>query len=131
MVTSARVNWHKLMRRAGSRAELRGGWGARKTNRGTSVIMRRVTAPGLTPEARADVLRDYIEERIEQLLLVARELTVVRGCKLPREDRIVVHELENLLVRVQKPRRSERESEAREKPSPWRNHRQSVRRSRA
>ena len=101
MVLSARVNWHKLMRRAGSRAELRGGWGPRKSNRGTTAILRKVSAAGLKPDVRAEILREYIEERLQQVLHVARELTITMNCKLPRKDRILIRELESLLLRTQ------------------------------
>jgi len=131
MVTSARVNWHKLMRRAGSPAELRGGWVARKMTRGTTIIMRKASAPGLTPEARRGMLRGYVEERVQHLLQVTRELTSVRGCQIPREDRILIQELEEFLARVRNPKRDEPQSAPQEKSSPWRNHRQSVRRKRA
>ncbi|MGE5563240.1 MAG: hypothetical protein ACM3ZV_08005 [Bacillota bacterium] len=112
MMMSARVDWHKLMRRAGSPAELRGGWGASKTSRGTSTILRRVSAPGLPPEKRAEIFREFVEERTQQMLYVAEELTVAMKCKLPRNDRILVRDLENLLARAQWPKRQQQRNDS-------------------
>jgi hypothetical protein len=108
MVLSARVSWHKIMRRAGSPAESRGGWRARKTIRGNAAILRKISARGLTPENRAEILREHIEEKVEQLLRVAREVVIVGGCKLPRQDRLIIRELEGLLVRTQWAKRRQR-----------------------
>lgn len=105
MVLSARVNWHKLMRRAGSPAELRGGWSGGKSNRGLTAILKRISAPGLTPAARADILRDHIEERIEQLLYVARQLTSTMNCDLPDDERVLIRDLQKLLQQVQSTRK--------------------------
>jgi hypothetical protein len=108
MVVSARVSWHKLMRRAGSRAELRGSWGPRKSNGGTTAILRKVSAPGLKPDDRAEILREHIEERVQQLLYVARQVTDGMNGKLTRNDRLLIRELEYLLQRAQFAKRQKR-----------------------
>jgi len=105
LVLSARVNWHKLMRRAGSRAELRGGWSELNSNRGLTTILRRLSAPGLTPDARADILRDHIEARVKQLLSVARELTMTMQCNLAEDDRALIRDLEKVLQRARSAQR--------------------------
>jgi hypothetical protein len=109
MITSARVNWHKIMRRAQSPAGLQGGWGAGKRElRGSTQIFKKVTAPGLKPERRAELLREHIEARLQQLLHLVRETTDATRCTLPPQDRIIVHELENLLYRAQWSKRQKR-----------------------
>jgi hypothetical protein len=109
MIVSARVNWHKIMRKAQSRAGLQGGWGAGKPElRGSTQIFRKLTAPGLKPERRAALLRAHIEQRLQQLVDLVRETTDATRCKLPRQDRIIVHELENLLYRTQWSKRQKR-----------------------
>ena len=124
MVLSARVNWHKVMRRAGSRAELRGALGAgRPELQGITTIFKKISAPRLAPEARAALLRDHIEERVEQLLQLAQQVSMQTDRKLPRNDRLLVRDLENLLARVRcsKPPANEGERPAkgqRQRPSP-------------
>jgi hypothetical protein len=109
MMASARVHWHKIMRRAQSPAGLQGGWSAAKPElRGSTQILRKLTAPGLKPERRAELLREHIEERLQQLVDLVRETTETTRFALPRQDRIIVHELENLLYRTQWSKRPKR-----------------------
>jgi len=108
MIISARVNWHKIMRRAQSPAGLQGGWRAGKPElRGSTKIFRKLTAPGLKAEIRAKLLRAHIEECLQQLVDLVRETTETTRCTLPRRDRIIVRELENLLYRTQWSKRQE------------------------
>ena len=99
-VLSARVNWHKIMRRAGSHAEIRGGWADRKPNRRTSAILKKLSAPGLTADKRGEIFRKHVEDGVQQLLSIARELTVVMRCELPHQDRALIHDLDDILVRA-------------------------------
>ena len=124
MVLSARVNWHKVMRRAGSKAELRGAWGAGTPElHGITTILKKISAPRLGTEARAALLRDHIEERVRQLVRLAHEVSTRTNGKLPRNDRLLIRDLENLLNRIQSSNRAAHESERpadrqRRQPSP-------------
>lgn len=103
MISSARVSWHKIMRRAESPACLFGGRGSGRPalRRGTQ-IFRKITAPGLTPETRAELLRAYIEDRVQQLVDLAGEFTATTNCKLPEPDRILVQDLESILQQAKR-----------------------------
>lgn len=109
MMTSARVHWHKIMRQAQSPAGLQGGWATgRRELRGSTQIQKKLNSRRLTPDKRAELLRAYIEERLQQLVDLVRETTEVSRWTLPRQDRIIVQELENLLYRTQWPKRQKR-----------------------
>ena len=108
MLGSARVAWHKLMRRAGSRPELRGGWGSfRPAVRGSVAIIRKIASGSLKPAKRAELWREYLDERIEHLLAVTDEIVGMADCQLSRNDRLVIRDLENLLLRLRSSRRAE------------------------
>lgn len=97
MLTSARVNWHKLMRRAGSRAEIRGGWNEAATGlRGTAGVLKKVRNPALGPAERGKILREHIQARIEQLVRLAGEVAAHGDCSLSTEDSAVIDVLGTL-----------------------------------
>lgn len=105
MMVSARVDWHKLMRRAQSPANLGTPWRGGKVKRGTTTILKRISAPGLVPQRRAEILLGHIEERLEQLLYVADELTAAADCKLPRRHQALIRDLELALLRAKEAKR--------------------------
>jgi hypothetical protein len=106
MMNSARVNWHKLMRKAGSPAELRGGYGIGKPEfRGITSIFKKIAAPGLPADKRAELLRDHIEERVQQLVNLAREVQAATYSKLPRSDRLLIRDLELVLDGIRRSNR--------------------------
>jgi hypothetical protein len=99
MMISARVHWHKLLRKAGSRAELRGTWGGRSQHSGIKTIVERIVGRRANPRAQ-QALRDYIRDRLEQLLAVANEVQARSEFYPSRMDRLLVRELELLLHRA-------------------------------
>lgn len=101
MISSARVNWHKIMRRAESSAHPTADWGAgRRELRGSTAIFRKITAPGLAHSARADMLGKHIAERLRQLVHLAREVAAATATPLPDEQARIVADLERLLDRT-------------------------------
>lgn len=101
MISSARVNWHKIMRRAESSAHPTADWGAgRRELRGSTAVFRKITAPGLAHSARADMLSKHIAERLHQLVHLAREVAAATANPLPDEQARLVAELERLLDRT-------------------------------
>jgi hypothetical protein len=98
MLTSARVNWHKLMRRAGSRAEPRGGWlEAKPALRGTAPILRKMANPELSPGDQIEVFRAYAEQRLQTLVGVSEELDDIVTAQLPADVRRFVRKLKDML----------------------------------
>ena len=89
------------MRRAGSPAELRGRVAApRRELLGITKAFRKITAPTLQTEARVELLRDYIEERVEEMLRLAQKVAAASDRRLPRNDRLLIRDLEGLLRRL-------------------------------
>lgn len=114
MLVSARVNWHKLMRRAGSHAELRGGWRQyRGILRGAAPLFRKLERPELTRKERGSILRDHIKDRIEQLVEISREAMRREDFKLTRRQHLLVRDLEGLLERARNCVRMETRSSSR------------------
>lgn len=100
MLTSARVNWHKLMRRAGSRAELRGGWSMSPSGlRGVTAVLRKIRNPLLDPEQRGDILREHVQARLKQLAALAADVMSSAECSLSAESKQLVDEVAALVRR--------------------------------
>lgn len=123
MLLSARVNWHKLMRQAGARAELRGGWHQYRGGiRGGATLFKKIASPELTPKARGRILRDYINDRVEQLLDIANEAMRRQECALTRRQRLIIRDLEGLRQRTRNCVRMEAEESrpatAKKQPEP-------------
>lgn len=105
MLTSARVNWHKLMRRAGSRAEIRGGWGnAASGLRGTAGVLKKVGNPALSARQRGTILREHIQARLEQLVLLAAQVANRGDCLLAPEDGKAIEAIGALAKRMSEAR---------------------------
>ena len=105
MLTSARVNWHKLMKRAGSRAELRGGWNsAVQGPRGATALLRRIKNPNLGREERGEILRQHVNERLEQLVSLSGEVLARGDCELSAEDSCLIDEITELARRMRRPK---------------------------
>lgn len=100
MLNSARVHWHKLVHRAGSRSELRGGWGDKDKVRGTKVASAKIRRH--YPPVRAQLLREHIRERLEQLVSLSDEISVMPDSRPTREDRLLFRELQLLLQRARR-----------------------------
>ena len=120
MMVSARVDWHKLMRRARSPANLGSPWPGGRVKRGTTTILRKISTASPASERRAEIFRNYVEERLEQLLYVANALAVDLDCNLPRTHRTLIRDLEHALRRARwaKGRTRERSAGATIKRSP-------------
>lgn len=100
MLTSARVNWHKLMRSAGSRAEPRGGWSASPVRlRGATGVLRKIRNPFLGPQKKGEILREHVHARLEQLALLAAE-AMRSDCALSPADRQLIDEVAALARRM-------------------------------
>ena len=99
MMISARVNWHKLLRKAGSRAELRGIWGGKRRYSGIQTAVGRII--GQRPKKDAQMaLREYVRDRLEQLLAIYNEVLARAEIAPSRQDRVLARELELLLRRA-------------------------------
>jgi hypothetical protein len=101
MLVSGRVNWHKLMRRANSRAGTQGGWLTNsRTRRGSNHLLRQIANPKTKPAVRGVALLKYIRERLEHLVSVSNEVTGSSNCALSRRDRLLLRDLESVLMRA-------------------------------
>lgn len=98
MLISARVNWSKLLSRAGSRTERRGGWGSKGKTGGTKTVIARLMRQ--VPDDRAKAFRKHVRDRIEQLVAISDELLSRPDSRLSDEDRLLIRELEFLLGRA-------------------------------
>lgn len=98
MLASARVHWHKLIHRAGSRSEFRGGWGEKGGLRGTRVDSGRIGRQ--RPLLRAQLLREHIRDRLEQLAALSTEICGIPASVVTRQDRLLFRELDLLLERA-------------------------------
>ena len=98
MLNSANVHWHKLIHRAGSRAELRGGWRDRTKVRGTKVIGQKIMRQ--RPAIRTQLLREHICERLEQLAALSSDVCAMPDSRVTRQDRLLIRELGLLVQRA-------------------------------
>lgn len=99
MMISARVHWHKLLRKAGSRAELRGIWGGKRHYSGIQTAVGRII--GQRPKKGAqEALREHIRDRLEQLLAIYNEVVARAEIAPSRQDRLLARELELVLRRA-------------------------------
>lgn len=108
MLASARVHWHKLMHRAGSRSEFRGGWGEKGGLRGTRVDSARIGRQ--RPLLRAQLLREHIRDRLEQLAALSTEICGIPESVVTRQDRLLFRELDLLLERARTAARQDPEA---------------------
>jgi len=106
MLTSARVNWHKLMKRAGSPAELRGGRDSGTPDlRGATLVLKKIRNPRLSAQARGHILRQHVQERLAQLVLVAGEAMSRGDCALAAEDIDLIDEIARIARRMPRSKR--------------------------
>jgi hypothetical protein len=103
-LVAARVNWHKLMRQAGARPPGReGGWSEPDRQfRGSAKLFRALDEPGINQGRREELLRAYIERRLEQLVAVSREIASRNRRDFNRRTRLMLEELELSLKRARK-----------------------------
>lgn len=98
MLNSANVHWHKLIHRAGSRSELRGGWGEKGVVRGNKVAGAKIRRQ--QPLLRLQLLREHIRDRLEQLAALSTEICAMPDSVATRQDRLLFKEVELLLQRA-------------------------------
>jgi hypothetical protein len=101
---AARVNWHKLMHGAGAKPPGReGGWSEPDRRlRGSAKLFRALDRPGTKPSRRDELLRAYIEDRLEHLVAVSSEVTAVDKRALSQHTRLLLKDLEFALKRAKK-----------------------------
>jgi hypothetical protein len=103
-LVAARVNWHKLMRSAGVKPPGReGGWNEpERLLRGSAALFRALDKPNVEPAQRAELLRAYVERRLEHLVAVAREVASPNPRELNQSTKLLVHDLELALKRARR-----------------------------
>ena len=98
--SSARVHWHKLMRRAGSSPADRRGVNY-STNpvliNGTATKLRKLKSDNLEPESAARILRQYIAERLQHLLATCEETARVNEKYLSSDVREAIGKFQELV----------------------------------
>lgn len=101
---AARVNWHKLMHAAGAKPPGReGGWSEPERKlRGSAKLFRALDKPGTDASRRDELLRVYIERRLEHLVAVSSEFTSVDRRALSHNTRLLIKDLELALKRARK-----------------------------
>jgi hypothetical protein len=101
---SARVHWSKLMRQAGARPPGReGGWREpERVFRGSAKLFRALEKPGIDRKRSDELLRAYIEGRLEHLVAVAREAVRPDRRSLKQQTRSLLEDLEVALRRSRK-----------------------------
>lgn len=115
MMISARVHWHKLLRKADSRAELRGMWGGKRHYSGIKTVVGRIMGQR-AKKATEQALREHIRDRLEQLIAVSNEVLERARIAPSRQDRLLLRELEALLWRVRAAASQANDSRARVGP---------------
>jgi hypothetical protein len=101
-LTSARVSWHKLIKRAEVRPVERRGVAAMHkgpTTRKGSTKLSALRKAGIGPEEKAEILRRYVHEHLQQLVAVADGVTTPDEPPLPRATRLIIRELKTLCRR--------------------------------
>jgi hypothetical protein len=101
---AARVNWHKLMHKAGARPPGReGGWSEPDQRlRGSAKLFRALETTGISPSRRDELLRSYIERRLEHLVAVSNEVAAIDKRQLHHDTRLLLKDLEIALKRSRK-----------------------------
>jgi hypothetical protein len=101
---AARVNWHKLMHGAGCKPPGReGGWSEpNRSLRGSAKLFRALARPGTDPLRRDELLRVYIERRLEHLVAVSTEVFATDKRAFSRHTRHLLKDLELALKRARK-----------------------------
>jgi hypothetical protein len=101
---SARVHWHKLMCEAGARSPGReGGWREpERVFRGSAKLFRALEKPRIDRKRRDELLRAYVEGRLEHLVAVVREAVGPDQRSLKQQTRLLFEDLEVALKRSRK-----------------------------
>lgn len=99
MMISARVHWHKLLRKADSRAELRGMWGGKRRYSGVKTVVARIISQRRKKGAQ-QALREHVRDHLEKLVAVSTEVFAHDEVAPSRQDRLLVRELGLLLQRA-------------------------------
>ena len=98
MLISARVNWHKLMRRAGSSGELRSALPGLRPASDAKYVLARIRNPALSAADRGDILAKHLRDRLEQLLLLSDEVFARTDCAMRNGDQAILKELDQLVA---------------------------------
>jgi hypothetical protein len=101
---AARVNWHKLMHGAGAKVPGReGGWSEPDRRlRGSANLFRALDKPGTKPSRRDELLRTYVERRLEHLVAVSSEVAALDRRALGHDTRLLLKDLQLALKRARK-----------------------------
>lgn len=107
-LTAARVHWHKLMGDAGAKPPGReGGWSQPdRAFRGSAKLFQALDKPGVSQNHRSELLRKYVEGRLEHLVVVSKKVAGPDPRALTQYSRILLSDLETVLsqARSRRPR---------------------------
>jgi hypothetical protein len=103
-LTAARVHWHKLMSDAGAKPPGReGGWSQPdRAFRGSAKLFQALDKPGVSPNHRSELLRKYVEGRLEHLVAVSKKVAGPDPRALTQDSRILLNDLETVLSQARR-----------------------------